>query len=120
MKSHLPLALAACALTLTACAQGNLRTPESYRALAPPPIRNPLYDPYAAYGSSDTMAPARLQPSGKYREAGRARLPSLTPQLRGRRMGDRGRRWIGAPAARHFLRRYGFRALGGCKGGAAP
>lgn len=55
MKPLLPLALAACALTLTACAQGNLRTPESYGALAPPPIRNPLYDPYAAYGSSDAI-----------------------------------------------------------------
>jgi hypothetical protein len=53
MKPLLPLALAA--LTLTACAQGNLRTPESYGALAPPAIRKPLYDPYAAYASSDAI-----------------------------------------------------------------
>ncbi len=32
-------------------------------------------------------------------------------------MGDRGRRRIGAPAARHFLRRYGFRPLRGSKEG---
>ena len=55
MKPLLPLALAACALALTACAQGNLRTPESYGALAPPPIRKRLYDPYAPYGSSDAI-----------------------------------------------------------------
>jgi len=55
MKPLFPLALALGALALTGCAQGNLRTPSSYAALAPPPVRNPWYDPYAAYGSSDAI-----------------------------------------------------------------
>ena len=29
--------------------------PLSYAALAPPPIRNPWYDPYAPYGSSNAI-----------------------------------------------------------------
>ena len=46
MKPLFPLALALGALALTGCAQGNLRTSGSYAALAPPPVRNPWYDPY--------------------------------------------------------------------------
>ncbi len=53
MKRLVPLALAA--LTVTGCAQGNLRTPGSYSALAPPSVRNPWYDPYASYGSSNAI-----------------------------------------------------------------
>ena len=53
MKPVFLLALALGAMTLTACAQGNLRTPGSYAALAPPPVRSPWYDPYSAYGSSN-------------------------------------------------------------------
>jgi hypothetical protein len=52
MKPLFPLALVVGALTLMGCAQGNLRTPGSYSALAPPAIKSPWYDPYAAYGSS--------------------------------------------------------------------
>jgi hypothetical protein len=55
MKSSLPLALALGALALSGCAQGNLRTSGSYAALAPPPVKNPWYDPYAAYGSSNAI-----------------------------------------------------------------
>ena len=55
MKPLFPLALALGAMTLTGCAQGNLRTPGSYAALAPPPVRDPLYDPSAAYGSSNAI-----------------------------------------------------------------
>jgi hypothetical protein len=55
MKPLFPLALALGALALTSCAQGNLRTPGSYAALAPPAVRNPWYDPYAGYGSSDAI-----------------------------------------------------------------
>jgi hypothetical protein len=48
MKPRLLIALAATALA--GCAQGNLRTPASYAALAPPTIHNPWYDPNAPYG----------------------------------------------------------------------
>ena len=48
-----PLFLALAALGLAGCAQGNLRTPASYSALAPPPVGNPWYDPYAAYGTAN-------------------------------------------------------------------
>ena len=59
MKAFSPLALIVGALTLTGCAQGNLRAPGSYAALAPPPVKNPWYDRYAAYGSSNaTWRPA--------------------------------------------------------------
>ena len=49
MKPPFPLALALAATALAGCAQGNLRTPAA-PALAPPPVRNPWYDPYAPYG----------------------------------------------------------------------
>jgi len=52
---QLTLTLALAATTLAGCAQGNLRTPSSYAALAPPPVRNPWYDPYASYGSSNAI-----------------------------------------------------------------
>ena len=52
-ETPFPLALALGVVALTGCAQGNLRTPGSYAAPAPPPVRNPWYDPYAAYGSSN-------------------------------------------------------------------
>ncbi len=55
MKPLFLLALALGALALTGCAQGNLRTPGSYAALAAPPIRDPLYAPSAAYGSSNAI-----------------------------------------------------------------
>ncbi len=55
MKPLFPLALALGGLALTGCAQGNLRTPGSYSALAPPSVRNPWYDPYASYGSSNAI-----------------------------------------------------------------
>ena len=55
MKPPFPLALALAATALAGCAQGNLRTPGSYAALAPPPVRNPWYDPYAPYGSSNAI-----------------------------------------------------------------
>jgi len=53
MKPFSSLALLLGALTLVGCAQGNLRTPGSYAALAPPTIKSSWYDPYAAYGSSN-------------------------------------------------------------------
>jgi hypothetical protein len=53
MKPPLPIALALAATALAGCAQGNLRTPASYAALAPPTVHNPWYDPYAPYGSSN-------------------------------------------------------------------
>jgi hypothetical protein len=57
MQPRLPLALALTlgALALAGCAQGNVRAPAGYAALAPPPVRNPWYDPYAAYGSADAI-----------------------------------------------------------------
>ncbi len=51
MKPLLPVLLATA--VLSGCASGNLRTPASYNAPAPPPIKNFYYEPYAAYGSSN-------------------------------------------------------------------
>jgi hypothetical protein len=55
MKSPFPIVLSLAATALAGCAQGNLRQPSSYAALAPPTVRNPWYDPYAAYGSSNAI-----------------------------------------------------------------
>jgi hypothetical protein len=104
MKPPSPIALALAATTLAGCAQGNLRTPSSYAALAPPPIRNPWYDPYAPYGSSNAIwRPPVYDLQQTHREAGRASLAGLAPRLRGRGMGDRSRRRIEPQAARHIL-----------------
>jgi len=53
MKPPFPIAFAFAATALAGCAQGNLGAPPSYAALAAPTVRNPWYDPYAAYGSSN-------------------------------------------------------------------
>ncbi len=45
MKPLFPLALVAAALASAGCAQGNLRAPSSYAALAPPPVKKPVVRP---------------------------------------------------------------------------
>jgi hypothetical protein len=55
MKPPLPIALALAGTVLAGCAHGNLRTPASYAALAPPTVRNPWYDPNAPYGSTNAI-----------------------------------------------------------------
>ena len=63
MKPRFPIAIAI-ASALAGCAQGNLRTPASYAALAPPTVHNPWYDPYAPYGSSNVSGPYVPRPFG--------------------------------------------------------
>lgn len=53
--------LAAC--SLSACAHGNIRSASSYNAPPPPPVKQPLFDPYAAYGS----VPAIWRPAVAFR-----------------------------------------------------
>jgi hypothetical protein len=53
MKSLVPPALVICAALLSGCASGNVRSANSYAAVAPPPIKSYYYDPNAAYGSSN-------------------------------------------------------------------
>src|SRR5208282_6886995 len=55
MKRLVRGALGLSALALGGCAQGNLRGSASYAVLAPPPVHQPWYDPYAAYGSSNAI-----------------------------------------------------------------
>lgn len=38
---------------LAACSSGNVRSATDYSAPAAPPVRNPLYNPYAAYGEAN-------------------------------------------------------------------
>jgi hypothetical protein len=47
---HPILALAAC---LAACGGGNVKSAKDYSAPAAPPVRNSLYNPYAAYGEAN-------------------------------------------------------------------
>ena len=46
-------------LGLAACSSGNVHTSADYKAPSPPPVRQPFYDPHAAYGS----APATWSPA---------------------------------------------------------
>ena len=48
----LPVLLLALA-TLAACDNGNIRPVSSYSAPKAPPVRNPVYNPYAAYGEAN-------------------------------------------------------------------
>lgn len=41
------------ALSLLGCSGGNLKTASDYDAPAPPPVKHPRYDPYAAYGEAN-------------------------------------------------------------------
>ena len=59
-KPPSPIVVALAAIALAGCAQGNLRTPTSYAALAPPPVRNPWYDPDAP---TDRLTPSGDRPS---------------------------------------------------------
>lgn len=57
MRRRSLLSLSAAAL-LAACSSGNIKSATDYSAPAAPPVRNPLYNPYAAYGSENaTWAP---------------------------------------------------------------
>ena len=38
---------------LAACSSGNVKPARDYTAPAAPPVRNPLYNPYAAYGEAN-------------------------------------------------------------------
>lgn len=50
---------------LSSCASGNIRSVSSYNAPPPPKVKNPLYDPYAAYGSAPAIwRPALASRSG--------------------------------------------------------
>ena len=42
-------------LALAACGHGNVRSAKDYRAPAAPAVREPLYNPYAAYGSANAI-----------------------------------------------------------------
>ena len=46
---------AALLLALAGCSGGNVHTGADYHAPSPPPVRHPLYDPYAAYGSAPAI-----------------------------------------------------------------
>jgi hypothetical protein len=42
-------------LSLAACESGNIKKVSDYHPPPPPPMQNPVYDPYAAYGSSNAI-----------------------------------------------------------------
>jgi hypothetical protein len=48
----LPLLLVAL-IPLAACDHGNIKPVSGYNAPKAPPVRNPLYNPYAAYGEAN-------------------------------------------------------------------
>lgn len=51
--------------SLSACAHGNIRSLSSYNVPPPPKVKQPLYDPYAPYGSAPvTWRPALATRAG--------------------------------------------------------
>jgi len=52
MRTSRPLILVLAA-SLAACSGGNVKSAKDYSAPTAPPVRNPLYNPYAAYGEAD-------------------------------------------------------------------
>ncbi len=46
-------ALVLSAICLSACGGGNLKSASDYSAPAAPPVRSPVYNPYAVYGTSN-------------------------------------------------------------------
>ncbi|MDE1907165.1 MAG: hypothetical protein KGH75_12025 [Rhodospirillales bacterium] len=42
-------------LSLAACESGNIKKVSDYHPPAPPPMQNPVYDPYAGYGASNAI-----------------------------------------------------------------
>lgn len=53
------------AAPLTACSSGNVRAPDTYARVTPPPVANPYYDPYPAYGTANaTWQPPVYDRSG--------------------------------------------------------
>jgi hypothetical protein len=53
------------AFSLVACSSGNVKSARDYSPPAAPPVRNPVYNPYAAYGEAN----ATWQPPVFNREA---------------------------------------------------
>ena len=52
MRRHaLPITLLAA--SLAACSSGNVKSAKAYSAPPAPPVRNPLYNPYAGYGEAN-------------------------------------------------------------------
>jgi len=47
------IVLLATLIPLAACDHGNIKPVSSYNAPKAPPVRNPLYNPYAAYGEAN-------------------------------------------------------------------
>src|SRR6266446_9484693 len=48
-----PLLVSLLAACLAACSSGNVKSAKDYSAPAAAPVRNPLYNPYAAYGEAN-------------------------------------------------------------------
>ena len=62
-------------LALSACDHGNIKPTSSYHAPAAPPVRNALYNPYAAYGEANAIWQPPAFNRGRHRRSpGRARL----------------------------------------------
>jgi len=40
-------------IAMTACSSGNIKSARDYHAPAAPPVRQPYYNPYAAYGDAN-------------------------------------------------------------------
>ena len=59
------------ATALAACSSGNVKSASDYHAPAPPPVKNPLYDPYTPYGAANATWAAPI-----YNRAGTIVHPS--------------------------------------------
>jgi hypothetical protein len=70
-----------------------VKSARDYSPLAAPPVRNPVYNLYEAYGEANaTWQPPIWNRDGTICETRRARLPGRSSSLRVRPLGHRGRR----------------------------
>ena len=91
MRAFPALLFALC--TLAACDNGNIKPTTSYNAPKAPAVRNPTYNPYAAYGEANaTWSPPTYNPGRHRGEACRAGLTIRSTRIRVCSLGDRGKR----------------------------
>ena len=90
---------------LAACSSPNVRSASSYDAPKAPPVRQPVYNPYAPYGEANaTWTPPTFNRDGTIVKPRRTVHSGRPPQLRNRALGKRRERRQPTGTPRHLLK----------------